>query len=161
MREEYCNRPYEGGRSFETSVFSRLYVAVPKKTWNFENLEFLLIGLLFICIAMGEKHFNAELVCTYSVVLVLDRVSHFVNVVESFTHAMCNTIISTDIVATALILIISNWKGGWKKLRSLVTYTGVFFKFFNFYPLWLLRHPIKNTQSYVRSVSLLSISPFS
>jgi hypothetical protein len=61
---------------------------------------------------MGEKHFNAELVCQYSVILVLDRVCHFVNVVESFTHAMCNTIISSDIVATAFLLIVRNWKGG-------------------------------------------------
>ena len=87
-------------------MFTRLYVVVPQKTRIFENLEFLLIGLLFIWIAVGEKHFIAELASKYSVILLLDRISHFVNAVESFTHAMFNMINSTDIMATAFLLII-------------------------------------------------------
>ena len=86
---------------------------------------------------------NAELVCKYSVILVLDRVSDFVNVVQNSTRAMCNTIIGTDTVAAAFLLIVSNWKAGRIKLQSLITYTGVFFKLFNFYPPWLLRSAIK------------------
>jgi hypothetical protein len=35
----------------------------------------------------GGGHYNADLVCKYSVIYVLDRVDHFVNV-ENFTNAV-------------------------------------------------------------------------